>query len=171
MIALLCALAMAGPEVDVTATLGMRAGLSATVLTRPQGPWVLGGMLTTTTDLYAFAPDAITWNLSHPVALHVTPMAAAGLLAPFARSEIGVLALAGPQISFIREEKALPALSEPAEYRAIQATAGGGMAPVFRTWFSDKVGLNTHLLVPLPLSPTGGVRFWRIHIGLGVALR
>lgn len=178
MIALVLALSLAwaepGARVDLAGTFGMRAGGLVGAVARPWRGFEAGAWMGVATDLYAFAPDTITWGLDPVVNLRVSPTVAVGWVAGVGRRrrvELGGHLLAGIEVSSLREQKEIPALGVPVDWSGGGVAPHGGVLGVGRFWLSDRVGLGTQLLVPLPPSATGSLHFERMFVGLGLAVR
>jgi hypothetical protein len=172
MIALLASAALAAPLwADVTPALGMRGGVTGIAGVTPWAHLDTGLYLSAMTDLYAFAPETITWGLERQANRHLGAALAVGWAAPVGRWELGVYGLAGPELLVIRETKTVPALDEPVEYERRDLDWVGGVLPVARWWPSEQWGLATQVLLPLPLNPSGNPPTERIHIGIGVSWR
>jgi hypothetical protein len=157
-------------RLDLSATLGMKAGAALQATASPWSHLDLGLWLGGATDLYAFAPDTVTWGLERQRNLHLMPALSAGWSQPVGRWELGGAAVFGPEWVIIRERKTAPALDAPIDYERVDRSLHGGLVPQARRRVGEGPwSVNALLFFPLPLSPTTSPDFERLSLGVGAS--
>lgn len=157
---------------EVSATLGMRAGVSGQATVEPLPHLELGGRLHLATDVYAGAPGWVRRGLDARHDLHTTGLAVVGVNSGPNRVSIGLFAGAGLELSTFREVKTVLHLEQPVIYGATGVRPAGALILELRVRPRPerRIGGSLQLVVPMPLAPTGFLYIDRIHIGLGVHL-
>jgi len=158
-------------QLDVDAAMGMRAGGTVLATVTPWAQLDAGVYVSVMTDLYAFAPEAVTWGLERERNLHVATMAALGWHTAGERWSVGLYGLVGPEVVRIVESKQVPALDAPVSYEHTDVALRGGLLPTLRWQPGDRWGANLQIMVPLPRTPTGKPALERLHLAAGVTWR